>query len=179
MSYKYIRAAANELESHNALLKLANQSAYTADVYGNLEAFFSRQGYREDADRAFIAGKSRERKEYLHGLSWLGSWLLYLLVGYGRHPSNAGYLCVLFVALGCVLFAPHKMEPQKPDDAPRVYNRFWYSLDLFLPFVDLQADDVWKPKTEQRLLRHYVRLHVMLGWILIPIVLAALTGLIK
>ena len=71
------------------------------------------------------------------------------------------------------------MEPQKPADARRVYNRFWYSLDLFLPFVNLQADDVWKPKTNERFLRHYVRLHVMLGWILIPIVLAALTGLIK
>jgi hypothetical protein len=71
------------------------------------------------------------------------------------------------------------MEPQKPEDAERVYNRIWYSLDLFLPFVDLQADDVWKPKTNERFLRHYVRLHVMLGWILVPLVLAALTGLIK
>jgi hypothetical protein len=71
------------------------------------------------------------------------------------------------------------MEPQKPEDTPRVYNRFWYSLDLFLPFLDLQADDVWKPKANERFLRHYVRLHVMLGWIPIPIVLAALTGLIK
>jgi hypothetical protein len=71
------------------------------------------------------------------------------------------------------------MEPQKPEDARRIYNRFWYSLDLFLPFVDLQADDVWKPKTNERFLRHYVRRHVMLGWILIPIVRAARTGLIK
>src|SRR6266478_9718422 len=41
MIYKYIRAVPkNEPESHKALLKLADQSAYTADVYSNLEEFF-------------------------------------------------------------------------------------------------------------------------------------------
>jgi len=181
MSYKYIRAGPlyDEPESHKALLTLADQSVYTADVYSNLEEFFLRQGYRDDADRAFIAGKRRERKENLHDLGWLGSWLLDWLVGYGRRPWQAGIPCAVLVALGCVLFSPKKMEPQKPEDTPRVYSRFWYSLGLFLPFVDLQADKVWKPKADQTFLRNYMRVHIMLGWILVPLVLAALTGLIK
>jgi hypothetical protein len=179
MSYKYIRVAPNEPESHRALLKLADRSAYSADVYNHLEEFFLRQGYRGDADRAFIKGKRRERKENLHGLSWVGSCLLDWLVGYGRRPWQAGIPCAALVALGCVLFSPKKMEPQKPKDAPRVYSRFWYSLGLFLPFVDLQADKVWKPKADQTFLRNYMRVHILLGWILVPLVLAALTGLIK
>src|SRR5439155_686710 len=84
MSYKYIRAAPEEPESHTELLKLAKQSAYTADVYSNLEAFFLRQGYRADADKAFIAGKVRERKEYFRSDDWFGwlrSWMLCFLVG--------------------------------------------------------------------------------------------------
>jgi hypothetical protein len=75
------------------------------------KSFFKRQGYRADADRAFIAGKCRERKEYFHSgdwLPWLGSWTLYLLVGYGRRPWQAGIACVVLVALGCVLFSPEK-----------------------------------------------------------------------
>ena len=179
MSYKYVRAAPNEPESHRALLKLADRSAYSADVYNHLEEFFLRQGYRGDADRAFIMGKRRERKENLHGLSWVGSCLIDWLVGYGRRPWQAGIPCAALIALGCVLFSPKKMEPQKPDDTPRVYSRFWYSLGLFLPFVDLQADKVWKPKADQTFLRNYMRVHIMLGWILVPLVLAALTGLIK
>jgi len=183
MSYKYICSVSkNETQSHQALLRLADQSAYSADVYRRLEEFFSRQGYRGDADEAFIAGKRREREEYFRSRQWprwLGSWMLNLLVGYGRRPWQAGIPCAVLVALGCILFSPKKMEPQKREDARRVYNRFWYSLDLFLPFVDLQADNVWKPKTNERFLRHYLRVHMMLGWILIPIVLAALTGLIK
>jgi hypothetical protein len=76
-------------------------------------------------------------------------------------------------------FAPKKMEPQRPEDTLRVYSRFWYSLGLFLPFVDLQSDKVWKPKADQIFLRNYMRVHILLGWILVPLVLAALTGLIK
>jgi uncharacterized protein YjbI with pentapeptide repeats len=179
MSYKYIRAASKEPESHKVLLKLADQSTYTPDVYSHLEEFFLRQGYRADANRAFIAGKRRERQEYLHGLAWFGSWIVDLLSSYGRHTERIGGLCVFWVVLGCILFSPKKMEPRTPENVPLVYSRFWYSLGLFLPFVDLQADKVWKPKADQTFLRNYMRVHIMLGWILVPLVLAALTGLIK
>ena len=182
MSYKYINAAPEEPESHKELLKLADQSAYSAEMYSNLEAFFLRQGYHGDADEAFIAKKRREREEYFASgqwSRWLGSWMLNLLVAYGRRPWQAGIPCAALIALGCVLFSPKKMEPQKPEDTPRVYSRFWYSLGLFLPVVDLQTDTVWKPKADQRFLRNYARVHALLGWILIPIVLAALTGLIR
>jgi uncharacterized protein YjbI with pentapeptide repeats len=179
MNYKYLHADANVSKSHDALLKLADQSGFAADVYGNLEAFFVRQGYSAHADRAFIAGKRRERNEVLHGIRSFGSLLLDGLVGYGRRPWQTGIPCALLIALGCFLFSPRKMEQQKPEDAPRIYNPFWYSLGLFLPIVNLQSDAVWKPKNHCRFLRHYVRIHILLGWIFIPIVLAALTGLIK
>ena len=183
MSYKYIRAGGgNERKSHEALLRLADQSAYTADVYSNLEKFFFSQGYRADADKAFIAGKVRERKECFRSRDWFGwlrSWMLYLLVGYGRRPWQAGIACAVVIALGCVLFSPNKMELQKPEDMPQVYSRFWYSLNLFLPVVDLQAGKMWNPKADQTFLRNYMRVHILLGWILVPLVLAAVTGLIK
>jgi len=183
MNYKYIDAVAeNEPKSHEALLKSAEQWSYTADVYTNLETFFLSHGYRADADEAFIAGKVRERKEYFLSRDWFGwlrSWMLDLLVGYGRQPWRAGIPCSVLVLLGCVLFSPKKMEPQNPDDTPRVYNRFWYSLGLFLPFVDLQSNKVWKPKANQTFLRNYMRVHILLGWILVPLVLAAVTGLLK
>ena len=179
MNYKYVRAAPNEPESHEALLKLANRSAYSGDVYSNLEAFFSRQGYHADADRAFIAGKCRARKEHLRGLRCLVDWFHFLFVGYGRHPWQAIYFIVAFVLLGCFLFPRRKMEAQKPEYAARVYNRFWYSLGLFLPFVDLQVAKEWKPRNDRHFITFYMRLHILFGWILIPFFLAALAGLVK
>jgi hypothetical protein len=181
MNFQSIQVV-EEPNSRKALLELAEQWSYTPDVYIVLEAFFLRQGYRADADKAFIAGKRREREEYLgnrHWFVWLGSWTLDLLVGYGRRTWQAAIPCAVLIALGCILFSREKMEAQKPEEARRVYNRFWYSLGLFLPIVDLQADTVWKPKADQTFLRNYARVHALLGWILIPIVLAALTGLIK
>ena len=50
---------------------------------------------------------------------------------------------------------------------------------LFLPVIDLKTSELWGPKPEYRFLRHYVRVHILLDWILVPLVLAALTGLIK
>ena len=105
--------------------------------------------------------------------------MLYLLVGYGRQPWRAVIPCAVLIALGCVLFSPQKMQLQKSEDTSRVYSRFWYSLNLFLPVVDLQAGKVWKPKADQTFLRNYMRVHALLGWILIPIVVAAVAGLIK
>jgi hypothetical protein len=188
MSYKYVGAAHDEPQSHEALLKLIGHSAYTADVYSNLETFFSRQGYRGDADRTFMAGKRREREEYFHTAQWflwLGSLMLDLLVGYGRHPWQAGWFCLAVIGIGCVLFPLKKMELQDPEDRtlpeedrPR-YNRFWYSLGLFLPVVDFKTTEIWGPKKQCRFLRNYLHVHILLGWILVPIFLAAITGLIK
>jgi uncharacterized protein YjbI with pentapeptide repeats len=192
MTYQYISAARDEAESHKMLLKLVNQSAYSADVFSRLEDFFLREGYSRHADEAFIAGKLRVRERYtpsgrsvgeyfLSGdwLRWLGSTMLYLLVGYGRRAWQAAIPCAALIALGCILFSPNKMEAQNPEETPRVYSRFWYSVGLFLPFVDLQANKGWKPKADQTFLRNYMQVHTLLGWVLIPIVLAALTGLIK
>lgn len=192
MSYKYISAAQVEPESHKVLLRLVNQCAYSADVFSRLEDFFLREGYPRHADEAFIEGKLRVRERYfpngrpvgeyfLSGdwLRWLGSTMLYLLVGYGRRPWQAGIPCALLVGLGCILFSPNKMEPRDREETPRVYSRFWYSCGLFLPFVDLKEDKLWRPKADQTFLRNYMRVHILCGWILIPVVLAALTGLIK
>lgn len=182
LSFKYATADPDESVSHSQLLQLADRSAFSADVYRNLEAFFERQGYAADADRAFIAGRRRDRDQAFRQRDygrWVGGQLLDWLVGYGRHPWQAAIPSTFFVMLGCFLFSSSKMEQSKPDEVTRHYNPFWYSLGLFLPIVNLQSDAVWKPRNHCRFLRHYVRVHILLGWILIPMVVAALAGLIK
>ena len=182
MHYRSIRAAADDAESHEKLLGLIDQAKYSADIYGTLEAFFVHQGYTDDADDAYVAGRVRERRETMSALS-VGYYanLLLQTVGYGRHPERAILACALVVALGCWVFKPAKMVPQTVAESsePRQYNRFWYSLELFLPIVELKSVDAWEPKSEFRFLRHYMRIHVLLGWILVPIALAAQSGLIK
>jgi len=91
--------------------------------------------------------------------------------------------CVLLVILGGYVF--RKIEYMKLIDdsiTDKSYNNWWYSFDLFIPFVDLKIAHFWTPKEDGRaakLRSHYRRLHIFLGWILIPIGLLALFGIIK
>ena len=59
------------------------------------------------------------------------------------------------------------------------YHAFWYSLDQFVPLVDLKASDEWWPDPLNRFAWHYLVLHKIAGAILIPIALAALGGIVK
>ena len=190
VDYRYIQANdEQESASHALLLKIADQAAYSPSVYGSLERFFFQQGYRGDANTAFIEGNNRERDEFLsrYSFEYWWSWALWF-IGYGRYPWRALIPCALFVALGWFLFKPHVMEQLDMDHTPHPshsmrtpthYHRFWYSLELFLPLIEFRGVDRWAPKRNYRFLRHYMRWHILAGWILVPIALAALTGIIK
>lgn len=58
------------------------------------------------------------------------------------------------------------------------YSAFWYSLNVFLPVIDLHAEAKWVLRKELRWVVLYWRLHMILGWLLIPIGVAAWTGLL-
>ena len=84
------------------------------------------------------------------------------------------------VFIGVLMFRRARdVQLQDSIDEGKRYNPLWYSLDLFLPFIDLQAAGVWMPRQDSWLRRHYARVHTILGWVLIPIGLAAITGIIK
>ena len=61
-------------------------------------------------------------------------------------------------------------------EAKNQYNPFWYSLDRFIP-IDLSIANLWMPRADKRIARHYLRIHIILGWSLIPILLLAWTGI--
>src|SRR3989304_4833784 len=86
----------------------------------------------------------------------------------------------LRISRNCFIFWQRDgMEPIRLEDACRHYNGFWYSLGLFTPFVDLGSVRIWQPKKERWFARNYMHAHKILGWLLIPIALAAFTGIIK
>lgn len=59
------------------------------------------------------------------------------------------------------------------------YHAFWYSLDQFVPLVDLKASDEWSPDPLHRFAWHYLVIHKIVGAILVPIGLAALGGVVN
>ena len=61
----------------------------------------------------------------------------------------------------------------------RRYNPIWYSFDLFAPIIDLEAASVWAPRPDKVGMWFYLRIHRLLGWILVPIAILAITGLLQ
>lgn len=201
MTYKIISAGDG---SWKDLLNLADRAIYSRDVYTGLEEFYRSRGADEIADKFFVAQKRRQRKEVLGGPlkpAWWGSLLLDYLVLFGLSPHRTFVIGALFVLLGAGVYfdrdkymqlrnpstsaGRRERPPIQPGKRPKkglVLEALWalgYSLDLFLPVVDLQLVTNWRPRGDvkfgtARLI--YMRIQTLVGWILIPIGLLAVTG---
>ncbi|MFQ5605957.1 MAG: pentapeptide repeat-containing protein, partial [bacterium] len=175
----------SKFSSEDSLISMVKQSRFSPGTHNTLETYFRNEGNKQYADKIFVAQKRRERQNYQAWISldWWLSTILWAIAGYGRYPQLALLWSALFVTIGCYFFRDQDgMKLQRPDRHQPdqfKYNPFWYSLDLFVPVIDLKAASIWQPKSERWFVRHYMRLHSVLGWLLIPIGLAALSGLIK
>jgi hypothetical protein len=181
MTYQRI-SAGSEKESWNNLYDLvqrtARRSAYSADIYASLEDYYRRLGYPGQANMFFRAQKQREREEVLTGFPRAWSYFLDWFVGYGRSPQRAIFWSVAIVGIGCLVFRPKHMEPQNSEHSARKYSAFWYSVDVYVPIIKLHDAEIWKPKEEYVLGHVWRRIHTVLGWALIPIAIAAWTGML-
>lgn len=180
--YQRISAGTERNSSSNLLAlvnRVARRFAYSTDIYASLAEFYRREGYPREANQFLIAQKRREREEALNGLQYGWSLFLDWFVGYGRSPGRALFWSALIVLAGMMVFRPHRMEPRTTNLKTDCYSAFWYSVDLFLPFIKLQDAEMWKPRDKLWLVRFWSRLHTMLGWALIPIAVAAWTGMFE
>jgi uncharacterized protein YjbI with pentapeptide repeats len=153
---------------------------YDSSVYTDLEAFYKRKGDPDKADSVYIAQKDREMED--HNLVVQALYYLWAVVaGYGRKPLNTFLFSAFVIAIGCIVFRKEAgMVPKGGQkDKTYKYNRLWYSIDLFMPFVDLHTANAWVPERNRKFAPHWARLQRFLGLMLVPIFLAALTGIIK
>ena len=165
---------------------LSKHAPYSADIYQGIEDYFQREGQTELADEVYIESRRREREE-LSGLGWVWNWFLDKTVRYGRKPWWALVYGLFVMALGAVLFKPSYMieadsdPPGVPADKSEKYSysRLAYSIDQFLPVIPLQDGDLWVPRKECRWIWWYLRFHTFVGWVLMPIALAAFSGIVK
>lgn len=177
MTYQFISAGTEE-DSWKRLLEMVKGSIYDANVYTNLESFFRRQGYAKRADKVFVEHKRAERKRS-QNIRWVWSVLLEYLVWHGRKPELALFWSLVIIFAGSFVFNREGMEPKNPGATPFRYNASWYSLDLFLPIVDLGVANNWVPMKDRWFARNYIYFHKILGALMIPLGLAAVTGIIK
>lgn|SRR5215469_7052095 len=154
--------------------------------------------------RVRIAAEDLRYAQYgILGRVW--GWFLRWTIGYGHRPMLALVWSALVVLLGWMVVSVAKsvslMRPTYPENVPvaseRRYERLYpllYSLDVFLPFVNLHQEHYWWPDAEESgecrvlgvpvrlsgsIVLYYLWAQIIAGWILSAIFVAGVTGLIR
>jgi hypothetical protein len=175
---------------------------YSAHPYENVAKALKAEADENAALRILI------QKEDDVGLArslpwWQRLWrgLLRYTIGHGYRPELALVWILAFIALGAFLFdlgyregvmAPASTDVlvqemyQKYREIPKDYPTFsaWaYSIDAFIPFLDLVLEHYWIPNADAGwggvLLRIYLWIHISVGWILSTLFLTGVTGIIR
>ena len=175
---------------------------YSAHPYESLAKALKAEADEDAALRILI------QKEDDVGLAqnlplWKRFWrgLLRYTVGHGYRPEWALGLIAGFIVLGTIFFGlgyrngvvvpastdilvqeDYQKCRKIPDDYP-AFNAFIYSIDAFIPFLDLILEHYWIPNANTGwcgcLLRIYLWIYIIVGWFLSTIFLTAVTGIIR
>jgi hypothetical protein len=183
-------------------LKLANKqdpTKFSMDPYLQLRNHYRKIGDEARAREMRVQGYNGLRKNARQQKGrtswtpkrWLAEYLLYRPTSYGYRVWHLllPTLFLLFIA-GTILFWPTEaLSPTSPETkgpaeippnsnfAAKAFERSVYSLDLLIPALDLRYEAMWMPNQLHSLA--YAIIHSILGWVLIALLLAWLTGVIK
>jgi len=167
---------------------------------------------REDGDnvgaRRVLVAMENQRRKYgkLSFLTWLWRSILRVTIGYGYRPWYALLWGLAIVTVASLLFArgyslnavaptdkeayqifeTHNPKQSNHGDLPAYYVEFSpvvYSLDNFLPIINLGEKDHWMPNPHEggfgEVLRIYLWVHISLGWLLTTLFVAGLTPIVR
>jgi hypothetical protein len=182
--------------------------------YEQYAAILQKNGQEKDAADVLIAkAKERARRTDMFMFSKFWDWTLGKLIGYGYRPWRALKISIAVIILGTFIFgfghnagivgATKLVEYVSPEnnrdlvvrnEYPK-FNAVMYSLDMFIPLVDLRQASYWLPCTNDqesgretdssedsldvRMLRGYMWMHILGGWLLTTLLVVGLSGLVK
>jgi hypothetical protein len=191
---------------------------YITQPYTQLASVYRAIGQDEQANTVLVA-RAERLGELAPALSAQGLWYRYFgrLIGYGYEPFRAVKIGVAIVLIGTIVFAigAHRNLMAETKLAERVisqenesglvtttyprFNPFVYSLDVFLPFVELHQICYWIPGERNStprsrnclmhigpyslkwsgVLRTYFWFQTLAGWTLCTLLAAAVTGIVE
>lgn len=178
MIYSQIEIESNS-EPFKEYMPLLNKTKYNSTLYLNFENYLKTRGSFKEAKQVYVEMRRRQRAECLYGFAKASNWLLDVTVLYGREPQRVLYPIASFIIIGSIVFRRSYMIARKQGTERISYFSFWYSLDLFLPVIQLHWANDWMPKQKHKYVRLWMIIHRLLGWLLIPFGLAAWMGIIQ
>ncbi|HYL60574.1 MAG TPA: hypothetical protein VEU51_17030, partial [Candidatus Acidoferrales bacterium] len=194
----------NDVQSRLRWLGL-QPAGFHVQPYRQLAKIYSDNGDEVSALRILVAKDDARYVQYgVPGRLW-GGFLKYT-IGYGHRPFLAMVWSLAVVLFGWAMTAAGKragvMRPTWPENVPssepaKPYERLHpllYSLDVFLPFVNLHQEHYWWTDSAAKgevvilnqrvpfsgaVLRSYFWMQIIAGWLLSAIFVAGITGLLR
>ncbi|MCK4824643.1 hypothetical protein KA005_53315, partial [bacterium] len=202
-----------DFETRIDWLRLQPKNIFLPQPFEQLASVFRKSGRDKDAKRILI-----EKNKDKIWLSQMGVFerlrhrFLGYFIDYGYQPWKAIWWALVIVALGCVVFgigfrkgiiSPKQEMTYVSDRDVRghismenypKFNSIIYSLDMFVPLIDLHMANYWLPNANKKwqwcisekiklpisgILRTYLWIHIIAGWIITTFFIVGLTGLIK
>ena len=194
-------------------LRRQGQKNFSPQPYEQLAQVLQRSGHNQAATEVLI-GKQEDLRCYgkLNPLSHFWNLLLGITIAHGYQPLRALIFALGFIIAGIGLFdwgystkliSPSHVETFKPsnsfkvkqisDDYPK-FNSVLYSVDTFIPIMDLYQKSYWLPNANRGaqirlieciqirtggVLRYYFWFHIIMGWLLTSLWVAGFTGLVR
>ena len=182
-------------------IRLQKPTPFKPQPYEQLAKVFRAMGHESDARNVLVA-KQEDLRKYgkLSRLAWFANLLLAVTIGHGWKPIMAILYIITIVSLGSLFFwcaeetkvmQPSKervymsKEYKKDGAVPSTYPKFnhWvYSVDTFVPFVNLHQENYWLPdasKPSGQWFRFYLWLHIISGWVFSTLAALSLTGIVR
>jgi hypothetical protein len=195
-------------------IHLQKREEFISQPYEQLAAVLRNMGLQEEAVEVMIA-KNKDRGRHVSMFDASVEFIWYNtfgpFIGFGYRPWNALFASLAIIALGVVLFGAGKhcdiVTPTEGDAYvpgghekreltewyPR-FNALTYSLETFVPFLQLDMRQYWAPNSTRLnrlqiakvplpingpVLRWYLWCHIIAGWVLTTLWVGGLTGLLK
>jgi hypothetical protein len=182
-------------------LKLQPEEHLKLQPYEQLAKVYRLMGHEKYA-RTVLIEKHKELRRHgkLYRGSYIRNWVLDVTVGYGWQPGKALWFIAALIFIGMGLFwsadfiqvmqpskervyldAKFKKTGELPSQYP-VFNPLSYSMDTFIPFVDLHQENYWLPNTNRHMgwfYRVYLWFHICLGWFFSTLAVLSFTSIIR
>ncbi len=193
-------------------IRLQSPKIFSSQPYIQLAGLLRNTGHEAEATQVLIE-KERDRRKHgsLSSFSQCLNYFLEFSIGYGYRSHRALVISIAIVSFGGYLFGEgfqqnligavnqgdSKIITQRQNNSS-AFNSWGYSLDVFLPVIDLQESRQWMLKStpeqtitlcifktsfclkgDGELLRYYFWSHIILGWLFTSLWVAGFTGLIR
>ncbi len=163
---------------------------FSRDPYIQLEHYYQNNGQEHAARTIHLLGHEAIRQNALRpnggSINWsrsqkLKDGALKWLTAWGLHTERLLFAALAFIILGTLVFLPAGSLQPVAGSAQGLsltsFQHFAYSIDRFVPALDLGYANAWQPVGSGRII--YAFIHCVAGWTIIPLYVASLTGIIK